>query len=340
MESIWEKHFAQYERYLRSSRALSEKTITNYLKDLFILKEYLTIQELSLTLDESVLYSFLSRNGSISIASEYRSFMRDFISWLLEKRVISGGIGTGTRGHSRASIRRILASIRGFIRFLIEGNHLPDAELWHIRSAQMARITPKSSQKLPDLLSQKEAFDLINTAKTTATHAQSYLRNLALIEILYGCGLRVSEVSQLNWNHVNITQATVRVIGKGQKEREVPIGEHALSALVEYSMQHQTSTGPIFLNAKGNRLSNRSIQRIVHNYSVLSGLRNDIHPHTLRHSYATHLLDGGADLRIVQELLGHSTPSATQVYTHVSQGEAKKVYLNSHPLAKKDGLSR
>lgn len=340
METTWKKHIARYERYLRSSRALSEKTVNNYLKDLSIFKEYLTNQELSLASDESGLNAFLNRNGSTAIANEYRSFMRDFISWLLEKRIISGGTLIGTKGHSRASIRRILASIRAFIRYLIEKDYLPDAELWHARSGQMARISPKSSQKLPDLLSKIEIFDLINTAKNIPQTKQHSLRNLALIEILYGCGLRVSEVCQLDWTSVNMSQATLRVIGKGQKERELPIGEHALSALVQYSKQSKSQAGPIFLNSKGARLSNRSVQRVVHNYSVLSGLRNDVHPHTLRHSYATHLLDGGADLRIVQELLGHSTPSATQVYTHVSQGEARKVYLNAHPLAKKDGLSR
>ena len=336
MEGLWLKHLGNYERYLRSHRALSEKTIINYIKDLSIFEEYLVTQGLTLNSDQTGLSFFLQRRKPNFIPNEYRSFMRDFVSWLLQKRVISGGARFGSSGHSRASIKRILASIKSFVRYLIQEEYLPDAELWHSRSSHMARIMPKIPQKLPDLLSVNEVTTLIGTAQTMVSKKPNSLRNLVLIELLYGCGLRVSEASQLDWNHINLGQATIRVIGKGQKERELPIGDHALAALLRYSKQSIPS-GPLLLNSRGSRLSSRSIQRIIHKYSILSGLRNDIHPHTLRHTYATHLLDGGADLRVVQELLGHSTPSATQVYTHVSQSEAQRVYLNSHPLAKKHG---
>ena len=164
------------------------------------------------------------------------------------------------------------------------------------------------------------------------------LRDAALLELLYGCGLRVSEAANLDRENVSLEESTVRIWGKGAKERQAPLGSKARNALNAYlnwrRRRHEsTKTGPLFRNSRGGRLGARSIQRIVRNYAKRSGLREDVHPHTLRHSYATHLLNGGADLRIVQELLGHSTPSATQVYTHVSQQEARRVYLAAHPLA-------
>lgn len=197
----------------------------------------------------------------------------------------------------------------------------------------MARLTPKPVQRLPDLVSVAEAERLIN-APLQASNKDYALRNVAVLELLYGCGLRVSEASDLDVEQLSLSdEPSVRVQGKGSKERQVPLGRQARNAIKAHLARSGSSSGPLFKNARGNRLSSRSIQHIVKLSARKAGLRETIHPHTLRHSFATHLLDGGVDLRIVQELLGHSTPSATQVYTHVSQSEARRAYLNAHPLA-------
>ncbi|MCH8200030.1 MAG: tyrosine-type recombinase/integrase [Chloroflexi bacterium] len=166
------------------------------------------------------------------------------------------------------------------------------------------------------------------------------MRDAALLELLYGSGLRVSEAAGLDLDAVSLDRRTVRAFGKGSKTRVVPLGRASVRALRGYvregrpALAAASSGRALFLNRRGGRLTARSIQAIVRRHAAAAGLRDDVHTHTLRHSFATHLLDGGADLRVVQELLGHSTPAATQVYTHVSQAEARRVYLASHPLAR------
>ena len=229
----------------------------------------------------------------------------------------------------------MLASLRSFMRFLIDRGLLPDAPLWRPNSTLMGRLTPKLERRLPDLVSVSEAARLVE-APSKSGGEENALRDAALLELLYGCGLRVSEAANLDRENVSLEDGTVRIWGKGSKERQTPLGSKARNALNAYLNSENApdgNRGALFRNARGERLGARSIQRIVRDYAKRSGLREDLHPHTLRHSYATHLLNGGADLRIVQELLGHSTPSATQVYTHVSQQEAQRVYLAAHPLA-------
>ena len=325
---------AKYERSLRSTRALSDSTIRNYVADVAPFLQYLDEQECPLETDARALDAFVRKQGEASIPRVYRSLVRDYVAWLLETRPVTSGRGAGRRGHSRASVHRMLAALRSFMRFLIEHGLLPDAPLWHARSTLMGRLTPKLERRLPDLVSVSEAARLVEAPSDPDD--DNSLRDAALLELLYGCGLRVSEAANLNRENVSLEQGAVRVWGKGSKERQTPLGTKARSALRAYLSADDAPADrsrPLFRNARGGRLSARSIQRIVRNYASRSGLREDVHPHTLRHSYATHLLNGGADLRIVQELLGHSTPSATQVYTHVSQQEARRVYLAAHPLA-------
>lgn len=326
---------AEYERRLRSTRALSDATVRNYIADLAPFLQYLSEQDCPLEVDAKELRKFVGRDGDANVSREYRSLVRDYVAWLLERRTVGSGRDAGKRGHSRASVHRMLASLRSFMRYLIERGLLPDAPLWHARSTLMGRLTPKLERRLPDLVSVSEAARLVE-APSGANGGPNGLRDAALMELLYGCGLRVSEAVNLDRENVSLEESTVRIWGKGSKERQTPLGakaRNALNAYLDSQNAPEARTGPLFRNARGGRLGARSIQRIVRNYARRSGLREDVHPHTLRHSYATHLLNGGADLRIVQELLGHSTPSATQVYTHVSQQEARRVYLAAHPLA-------
>ncbi len=325
--------FEDYERQLQARRALSDATIRNYVADLRPFAEYLASQEIALGLSAGDLNAFVRRGGDAGVAREYRALVRDYIAWLLERRAVASGQAAGRRGHSRASVHRMLASLRSFVRYLIERGLLPDAPLWRPGSTLMRRITPKSSQRLPDLVSVQEAARLLEAPAKLGGDEQ--LRDAALLELLYGCGLRVSEAANLDRGHVSLSSRTVRVWGKGSKQRQTPIGSKAYAALSAYiaATPDEPDDGPLFRNTRGARLSPRSVQRIVRRRAQEAGLRDDVHPHTLRHSYATHMLDGGADLRVVQELLGHSTPSATQVYTHVSQSEARRVYLQAHPLA-------
>jgi integrase/recombinase XerC len=166
---------------------------------------------------------------------------------------------------------------------------------------------------------------------------------LAILEVLYSCGIRASELQALDMSSVDFEQRLVRVLGKGKKERIVPIGRQAISVVKKYiegtrelrkKTGYESMEGPLFLNFRGGRLSSRSIGRIVKRYVTESGLPLDISPHSMRHSFATHLLDGGGDLRSVQELLGHVSLSTTQKYTHVSMDRLMEVYDRAHPRSK------
>ena len=327
---------AEYERNLRSTRALSDATVRNYVADAAPFVQYLAEQDIRLGADAAALAAFVRRGGEAGAAREYRSLARDYVAWLLERRPVESGRAAGSRGHSRASVHRMLASLRSFMRYLIERGLLPDAPIWRPNSTLMARLAPKQERKLPDLVSVPEAARLVEAPAGRGEDEPHALRDAALLELLYGCGLRVSEASGLDRENVDLNERTVRVWGKGAKERQAPLGGKARDALRAYLAGDDAprqGASALFRNSRGGRLSARSIQRIVGRYARRSGLREDVHPHTLRHSYATHLLDGGADLRIVQELLGHATPSATQVYTHVSRNEARRAYMAAHPLA-------
>lgn len=328
-----------YERYLNTAKGLASATIRNYIADVIPFLEYLNSQHLSLNTDSAGLTAFINRNGPEHVMREYRSLIRDYIVWLQEHRHLK----SGKRGHARGSVVRSLAALRSFFRYLIREGAVPNAPIWAMRSTLMRQFTPKLSQRLPETLSEKEAFSLVEAPVRNHDQKPSALalRDAALLEFLYGSGLRVSEIITLNISDISLTKKVAQVWGKGNKTRLVPIGSAAAVALKRYltearpALSIRTEQVPLFLNNRKERLSSRGVQRVVERYSKIIALREGVHPHTLRHSFATHLLDGGADLRVVQLLLGHSSPSATQVYTHVSQNEAKRVYLDSHPMARK-----
>ena len=337
---------AAYERHISAARGLAPATVRNYIADLQPFVEYLANEGIDLGDEAEGLQGFVGRTAGRGANREYRLLVRDYVAWLLERRELTAGSRAGERGHEPTSVTRCLVALRTFMRYLISEGLLPDAPLWAPRSGLMRGFTPKAARRLPDTLSSTQAAHLLDTAgKPEAGDDHQvgalHLRDAAILELLYGCGLRVSEVTGLDV--ASLSGRTLRVVGKGAKTREVPLGNPALVAVHRYidegrqGLTRVPKEQALFLNAAGGRLSQRAVQRMVRRQAARADIAHHVHPHTLRHSYATHLLDGGADLRIVQELLGHSTPTATQVYTHISRGEARRVYLQAHPMARQSG---
>jgi len=224
---------------------------------------------------------------------------------------------------SKATIARKLAAVRSCFRFLARRGAL------EVNPARQVR-SPRLGRRLPSFLPKDETTQLLDaTPEPTVAGA----RDRALIELLYASGLRVAEGCGLDRDDLDEARRTVRVVGKGDKERVVPVGEAALEALAAYLALRGRHRGPLFLNARGGRLTPRSAHRIVKRLARRAGISQRVTPHTLRHSFATHMLGEGADLRLIQELLGHSRLSTTQRYTHVSPEHLMRVYDAAHPRA-------
>ncbi|PKM80834.1 MAG: tyrosine recombinase XerD [Firmicutes bacterium HGW-Firmicutes-14] len=233
------------------------------------------------------------------------------------------------RGLRRSTIARKMASLRAFFRYLTREEILEDNPLTRVS-------TPKLEKRLPHILTQDGAWALVQAPDTTTPAG---LRDRAILEVLYSSGLRVSELIGLDTGDIDISLGYVRVMGKGAKERIVPVGSYALKAVGKYlaegrpSLSGKKTCKAVFLNKFGERISARSIRNIIDKYVDQVSIQQRVSPHTLRHSFATHLLDGGADLRSVQELLGHVKMSTTQIYTHVSREKLLSVYEKNHPRA-------
>jgi len=228
------------------------------------------------------------------------------------------------RGLASTSLARRVASIKGFYSFLkaqglIKGN-----------PARLLR-TPKKGKPLPRVLSQKETTDLLEEGPTNA-------RDRAIIEVLYATGIRISELVGLNLEDVDLAQGQIRVMGKGKKERIALMGAKAVEALKAYlkerSLCEKKGEKALFVTPRG-RISETTVRRIIKKASITSGLGKPVTPHTLRHSFATHMLEGGADLRSLQELLGHANLSTTQIYTHLTRKRLKEIYNEAHPRARR-----
>jgi integrase/recombinase XerC len=247
--------------------------------------------------------------------------------------LLRGWLGVLARKHAASSIARKLAAIRTWMRWLRRRGHVPTCP-----AEQLA--TPKVRRGLPTLLSVDAAKEVVEAPPTDTPEG---LRDRALLEVLYGSGLRLSEVCGLDVTSVDLAAATARVMGKGSKERIVPLGGKCVDALgrwlaVRARMVHPRTGAQdpvaLFLAKRGKRIGGRSVERLVQRYGALGAGRADLHPHALRHTCATHMLDGGADLRAIQELLGHASLSTTQRYTHVSMEHLMRVYDAAHPLAR------
>jgi len=231
--------------------------------------------------------------------------------------------------YSKATVARKLATLRSFYKFLVKRNYISSSPVISIR-------TPKQDKKLPRFLEYEEVKRLLNTPPTNTWLGA---RDRAILETLYSTGIRVSELVALNMDDIDFLGEVVHVRGKGKKERIAPIGSSALQVIqhyMEYRNKRAQSNGNfdskvLFVNKHGKRLSTRSVRRKMDKYLKMAGLDPAISPHTLRHSFATHMLNNGADLRSVQELLGHQSLSTTQVYTHLTTTRLKEVYDHAHP---------
>lgn len=246
---------------------------------------------------------------------------------------LRGWLGQLSRTIAPSSVARHVAAVRTWMRWLRRRGVLTKSPADELAS-------PKARRPLPTFLSVDAAAEVMETPDASTPTGK---RDRAILELLYGSGVRVSELGALSRGDVDLEGREARVLGKGKKERNVPIGEKCATALVAYlevrGQFRHPKTGDhdahaLFLSARGRRLGVRAVQDLVHKYGALGAGRADLHPHALRHTCATHLLDGGADLRAIQEFLGHSSLSTTQRYTHVSMEHLMKVYDAAHPLAR------
>ncbi len=233
-------------------------------------------------------------------------------------------------GQARSYIRLQFSALRTFYRFLVERKNFPKDP---VRELQL----PKAEKKLPLVLTQKQIEELLTAPlrapKQRAAPTWMALRDAAILELFYSSGLRLGELASLNVADVDLYTESVRVLGKGRKERVCPVGAPALEAVSRYRAAARVQTGPLFINKMRRRISPRSIWLILKRYLRHTSIPIALSPHKLRHSFATHLLDGGADLRSVQALLGHASLSTTQIYTHVTVERLKKAYSAAHPRA-------
>jgi integrase/recombinase XerC len=311
---------------------------------------------LSTSIVRFVAYLTSERHASPHTVDAYRRDLEQLAEFLCERRgraarvedidktALRGWLGELSRGRDPITLARKLASVRALFR------HLERQGV--VRENPTALIaTPKVRRKMPTFVSASAAEEVVTAPLVDhARREVERLRDTALLELLYGCGLRVSELTRLDLEHVSFEGAQIRVLGKGRKERMVPLGGKAAEALGAYLARRSELRHPrtgaadaraLLLGRHGARLGVRRVQGLVHRYGVLGAGRPDLHPHALRHSCATHMLEGGADLRAIQEMLGHSSLSTTQRYTHLSLDQLFSVYDKAHPLARsrprKDG---
>ncbi len=323
------------------------------LSSLQVLREGETATPLSRAADEYLGYLSVERGSSANTVESYGRDLHRYLVYLADQgvtrpdevtqEVIEDHIrALDEVGLAPASVERAISAIKGFHRFMVAEhiceNH-PTADL---------RL-PKKPERLPDVISREQVFTLLDermfefhgdaSGRKGQLAQASLLRDEAILETLYGCGLRVSELCGLDLGNLFLDDEMLRVFGKGSKERVVPVLGSAARALSRYLevarpvlSEGRTPTAAVFLNARGGRITRQAVHALVEKYGSYAGIEH-LHPHTLRHSYATHLLEGGADLRIVQELLGHASVSTTQLYTHVDRSHIRAVYLEAHPRA-------
>src|SRR5690625_4557492 len=286
--------------YLLIERGLSENTLTSYKRDLKQYTQYI---------------------GKTAQKSEWDKVTRNDIVHFLH--IVKDS------GKSAATISRYISSIRAFHQFLIREQLVTNDASLHLE-------IPKKDRRLPDVLSVSDVEKLLSVKGNSALH----IRNTAMLELLYATGLRVSELITLKVSDLHLTMGFVQCFGKGSKERIVPLGnaaknavEHYLDSARKQLVKNKKDPGMLFVNHHGNPLTRQGFWKVLKNVAKQAGISKTITPHTLRHSFATHLLENGAELRIVQEMLGHEDIVTTQIYTHVTKGRLKDIYNSYHPRA-------
>lgn len=288
-------------QYLSVEKGLAQNTLESYERDL---TQYL---------------EFVEKTGITQLQDTRKLTIQNY---LLQLKKL---------GRASSSITRSMVSIRSFYQFLVR-------ERMQELDPSLNMESPRLVKKLPKVLSIQEVESLLEAPETVTAYG---MRDKAMLELLYATGIRVSELINLNAGHVNLGMGFVRCVGKGSKERIIPLGRIAAKWLNEYiqRMRHQLlretkGDDALFINHLGTRLTRQGFWKIIKKYGREANILKEITPHTLRHSFATHLLDNGADLRAVQEMLGHADISTTQIYTHVSKTRMKEVYNRTHPRAK------
>jgi len=285
----------QFINHLRVERGLSENTIQSYSRDLMRFFQFLEKRKLSpLLVTQDDIFEYV---GTLSAVLSVRSTARN------------------------------ISALKMFFRFLVSDGKIESSP---------ARLlnTPKLEQRLPEILSQKEVELLLSTPDISKPLGQ---RDKAMLEVLYATGLRVSELVGLNISNINLDAGHVRTVGKGSKERMVPMGSKALEALKDYlsdgraGLLKKQSSSFLFLNSRGRHMTRQGFWKIIKRYGLAAGIKKVLTPHIMRHSFASHLLENGADLRSVQVMLGHADISTTQIYTHITRERLKKIHEKYHP---------
>ncbi len=293
---------------------------------------------------EEAFYTFLEaeQNASPRTVTTYRTAIQAFRNF--RPRVKWASVGADDyrawmldmmkKDMARSSVRLRLSALRAFHAFLLRRNFVSKNVLHEV-------LLPKAEKQLPRFMTAKQVVSLIETPGTQKKKQQApawmAARDTAIIELFYSTGMRLSELGGLDVSDVDVIGETARVTGKGAKERVCPVGGPALEAISKYRQAARVHSGPLFINKSRARLSTRTIWDMIRSRLVQAGLPANLSPHKLRHSFATHLLDNGADLRSVQTLLGHASLSTTQIYTHVTIERLKRAYESAHPRAVEGG---
>ncbi|MBI2968973.1 MAG: site-specific tyrosine recombinase XerD [Bacteroidetes bacterium] len=298
----WSSAIRGFESYLKLEKSLSANSVESYSRDI------------------NRLYQFASLNTPVPAPDRIRTaFFTGFLNWL------------NSMGISAATQARMISSLRAFYKYLI---------IEDIIKKNPARLleTPRIPRKLPDVLSVKDISSLMGGIDRSAPEGE---RNCAMLETLYGCGLRVSELVNLKIDDVHFQEGFVRVLGKGNKQRLVPLGSYAAKHIKIYFENIRSHIRPVkgnedvlFLNRRGGKLSRQMVFIIIRYLCRKAGIRKKVGPHTFRHSFATHLVEGGADLRAVQEMLGHASITTTEIYTHLDREYLRSELIRHHPRGK------
>lgn len=298
-----EELIVEYQHYLISEKMKSDNTVKSYVSDL-----------------QNYIFYLNEKIGVENAKSITTEMIKKYLTYL--KKL----------GYSATSSSRALSAIKSFHKFLF-------IEKWTDNNPAINLTSPKLDKKLPTVLSVEEVMKLLDTLDDSTPYN---LRNQAMIELVYATGLRVSELVNLKLQNLHLTNKMISTIGKGGKERLVPINDYASKILRKYLIEARPKLviptkeqGYVFLNNQGTAISRQSFFLLLKSMCEKAGITKDVSPHTLRHSFATHLLEAGTDLRLIQEMLGHEDISTTQVYTHLSNQKLKEIYKGAHPHEKK-----